>query len=163
MELRRIVIAAQARYTREVKLRFIPSPERSRPIMSKVQCRHLNCTVVVLAISESELQGDPISEALRAELLEAVDRCGAHHVVLDFQHVTFVSSVAFRPLLSLHRKLKERGGRLVLCGMKERVAEVFHVTRLVSTTGASAAPFELQADAAAAVASLYRNAPGQVR
>jgi anti-anti-sigma factor len=131
--------------------------------MSKAQCRHLNCTVAVLTISEPQLQGDPISEALRTELLDAVDRCGALHVVLDFQHVTFVSSVAFRPLLSLHRKLKERGGRLVLCGMKERVAEVFHVTRLVSTTGTSAAPFELQADAPAAVASLYRQSAGQVR
>jgi anti-anti-sigma regulatory factor len=76
--------------------------------------------------------------------------------VLDFQGVTYLSSVAFRPLLSLHRKLKERGGRLVLCGMSERVAEVFYVTRLVSAAGTPAAPFDLQADVPAAVASLYR-------
>jgi anti-anti-sigma factor len=129
--------------------------------MSKAVYRHLNCSVVVLTISQPQLQGDPISEELRADLLDAVERSGAHHVVLDFQHVTFVSSVAFRPLLSLHRKLKERGGRLVLCGMKDRVVEVFHVTRLVSTTGGSAAPFELQPDAAAAVASLYRQSTGE--
>jgi anti-anti-sigma factor len=116
--------------------------------------QYVECQAIVLTIKESHLQGDPISDQLRADLLSAVERSRARHVVLDFQNITFVSSVAFRPLLSLHRKLKEQGGRLVLCGMCERVAEVFHVTRLVSTTGTTAAPFELQADAAAAIASL---------
>jgi anti-anti-sigma factor len=117
---------------------------------------HLDCSAVVLTITESQLQGDPVADGLRAEMLAALERSGARHVVLDFQHVTYVSSVAFRPLLSLHRKLKEHGGRLVLCGMKDRVSEVFHVTRLVSSAGTSAAPFDLQADVPAAMASLYR-------
>ena len=118
--------------------------------------KHVQCQAIVLAITETQLQGDPISEQLRAELLAALERSGARNVVLDFQRINFVSSVAFRPLLSLHRRLKEQGGRLVLCGMSERVAEVFQVTRLVSTTGTSAAPFELQRDAPAAIASLYQ-------
>jgi anti-anti-sigma factor len=122
---------------------------------------HLNCNVIVLVITESQLQGDAISDVLRADLLGAVERSGARHVVLDFQRITWLSSVAFRPLLSLHRKLKEQGGRLVLCGMSDRVAEVFYVTRLVSTSGTSAAPFDLQADVPAAVASLYSSATGR--
>jgi anti-anti-sigma factor len=121
---------------------------------------HLDCSAIVLTITEPQLQGDPVADGLRAELFSAVERSGARHVVLDFQHVNYVSSVAFRPLLSLHRKLKELRGRLVLCGMKDRVSEVFHVTRLVSASGTSAAPFELQADVPAAIASLYRRTPG---
>jgi len=124
--------------------------------MAESPYKHVCCQAIVLAITETQLQGDPISEQLRAELLAALERSGARNVVLDFQNITFVSSVAFRPLLSLHRRLKEQGGRLILCGMTERVAEVFQVTRLVSTTGASAAPFELQKDASAAIASLYQ-------
>src|SRR5262249_3807838 len=127
-------------------------------MMSESPFRHLECSVLVLTITEAQLQGDPMSDELRGDLLGAVEHSGARHVVLDFERVVYVSSVAFRPLLSLHRKLKEKGGRLVLCGMKDRVAEVFHVTRLVSTTGTSSAPFELQADVPAAVASLYRQA-----
>src|SRR5262245_50774527 len=126
--------------------------------MPEMVYRHLNCSAVVLGITESQLQGDTVSDDLRADLLGAVERSGARHVVLDFQRVTYVSSVAFRPLLSLHRKLKEHGGRLVLCGMSEQVAEVFHVTRLVSSTGISAAPFELQPDVPTAIASLYHKA-----
>ena len=102
-----------------------------------------------------------MSDALRADLLGAAERSGARHVVLDFQNVTYLSSVAFRPLLSLHRKLKEQGGRLILCGMTGPVAEVFHVTRLVSTHGSAPAPFEAQPDAPAAVASLYRQQPAK--
>jgi anti-anti-sigma factor len=117
---------------------------------------HVECPAIVLTITEPQLQGDPVAEALREDLLAAVDRCGARSVVLDFRRVTYVSSVAFRPLLSLHRKLKQGGGRLVLCGMSERVAEVFHVTRLISTSGSSAAPFESQPDLPAAIASLVR-------
>jgi anti-anti-sigma factor len=117
---------------------------------------HVECPALVLTITEPQLQGDPVAEALREDLLAAVDRSGARSVVLDFRRVTYVSSVAFRPLLSLHRKLKQAGGRLVLCGMNERVAEIFHVTRLISTSGTSAAPFESHPDAPAAVASLVR-------
>jgi len=126
------------------------------PTMSEPLYRHVQCTIVVLTVAETQLQGDPISDSLREDLLAGVDRSGAMHVVLDFQRVHYLSSVAFRPLLSLHRKLKERNGRLVLCGMSQAVAEVFYVTRLVSSSGTSAAPFEMQADVPAAVASLYR-------
>jgi stage II sporulation protein AA (anti-sigma F factor antagonist) len=129
--------------------------------MPELLYHHLDCTAIVLAITESQLQGDAISDVLRADLLGAVERSGARYVVLDFQRITYLSSVAFRPLLSLHRKLKEKGGRLVLCGMCERVAEVFYVTRLVSTTASLAAPFELQADVPSAVASIYRSPSGQ--
>jgi anti-anti-sigma factor len=121
--------------------------------------RHVQCTIVVLTVTETHLQGDPISDAMREDLLAGVDRSGATHVILDFQRVHYLSSVAFRPLLSLHRKLKERNGRLVLCGMSQPVAEVFYVTRLVSSTGTSAAPFEMQPDVPAAVASLCRPLP----
>lgn len=117
---------------------------------------HVECPAIVLTITEAQLQGDPIAEALREDLLAAVDRSGAHSVVLDFGRVTYISSVAFRPLLSLHRKLKQAGGRLILCGMNERVSEVFHVTRLISTSRTSAAPFESQVDVPAALASLSR-------
>ena len=127
--------------------------------MSDPQYHHLCCSLVVVTLTESQLQGDTVSDALREDLLGALQRSGAAHVVIDFGPVSYLSSVAFRPLLSLHRKLKEKGGRLVLCGMSPVVAEVFQVTRLVSTSGSSSAPFEMQPDVPSAVASLYRTPP----
>jgi anti-anti-sigma factor len=127
--------------------------------MSAPTYHHVECTAVVLTIAETQLQGDTISDALREDLLAAVDHSGTANLVIDFHRVTYLSSVAFRPLLSVHRKLKERGGRLVLCGMTPPVAEVFLITRLVSTSGTAPAPFEMQLDVPAALASLCRR-PG---
>jgi anti-anti-sigma factor len=127
--------------------------------MSAPTYHHVECTAVVLTIAETQLQGDLVSDALREDLLAAVDHSGTANLVIDFHRVTYLSSVAFRPLLSVHRKLKERGGRLVLCGMTPPVAEVFLITRLVSTSGTTPAPFEMQLDVPAALASLCRR-PG---
>jgi anti-anti-sigma factor len=124
--------------------------------MAEERAEHTSCPVVVLSINVSRVQGDTIADRLRDELLAVLDTTGAQNVVLDLRQVTFVSSVAFRPLLSLHRRLKERGGRMVLCGLTAEVREVFEVTRLISTSRTSTAPFEVQADVPAAVASLYR-------
>src|SRR5260370_8368707 len=101
-----------------------------RPAMSESTYQHVKCQAIVLTITKPQLQGDPISDQLRADLLGALERSGARHVVLDFQRVAYVSSVAFRPLLSLHPKLKERSGRLVRCGITVRVPHVFPLTPL---------------------------------
>jgi hypothetical protein len=57
-------------------------------------------------------------------------------------------------LLQLHAALKERHGRVVLCHVAPPVQEVLHLTRLISTSRSSQAPFEEQPDVAAAVARL---------
>jgi anti-sigma B factor antagonist len=120
--------------------------------------QHLNSRidqgVLVLSFTEPELRGDPLAEAIRQEMLDAVTQAGAQKVVIDFQGVRFLSSAAFRPLLSLRRKLHETRGQLVLCGLAPPVADVFRLTRLISTSRSSAAPFEAEPDVAAAIARL---------
>jgi anti-anti-sigma factor len=79
---------------------------------------------------------------------------GARHVVVDFEAVAYLSSASFRPLLSLLREVRARQGHLVLCNLNPNVHEIFTVTRLISSHGSAPAAFEVQADVAAAVASL---------
>jgi anti-anti-sigma factor len=100
--------------------------------------------------------GDVLAEAVRDEFLTARKLVGARHVVVDFQPVTYLSSASFRPLLSLLREVRAHNGRLVLCNLHPDVHEVFSVTRLISSHGASPAAFEVQADVPAAVASLMQ-------
>ena len=113
----------------------------------------------MLTLTDPQLQGDQLAEELRRELLAAVGQAGAANVVLDFRHVGYLSSPAFRPLLSLRRQLQGAGGRVVLCGLSPDVADVFHVTRLISTSRSSTAPFEVAAAAPAAVQLLNDSAP----
>jgi anti-anti-sigma factor len=110
--------------------------------------------VLVLTVTAPTIQDEGLAEALREELLAAV--AGAAQVVIDFQHTKYLSSVAFRPLLSLRQRLRETGGRLILCGLSAAIGDVFYTTRLVDESGSFSAPFQLEPDVAAAVARLNR-------
>lgn len=127
--------------------------------MSEPQSHHLRCPVLVLRINETQVKGDSLADALRDELLAAYLQSNAHHVVVDFQKVTYMSSAGFRPLLSLVRQVRSRQGRLVLCGLSPEVHEVFTVTRLIGTAGSAPATFDVEADVPAAVAWLDREHP----
>jgi anti-anti-sigma factor len=110
--------------------------------------------VLVLTITEPQIEGDEVARALQQELLAAVAAAGARKVVIDLQHVKYISSVAFGPLLHLRRKLQEVDGRFYVCGLSPMVGDVFYTTRMVSPSGTFVAPFEMQPDVAAAIAAL---------
>jgi anti-anti-sigma factor len=128
--------------------------------MSVRQLQHLNCSVVVVRVSERDIRGDTLADALRDELLRIYEASCATHLVIDFEGVTYLSSAGFRPLLRLNRTVREKGGRLVLCNLSPEVNEVFAVTRLISNDKALPAAFEVQHNVPAAVASLYHPPPG---
>jgi anti-anti-sigma factor len=126
-------------------------------------CRYVTSSleqeVLILTLNITHLQDEKMADALLQELQANVDYYGARKVVIDLQRIKYISSVAFRPLLHLRRQLREADGRLVLCGLSPVIGDVFYTTRLVSPDGAFAAPFELEADAVAAVARLNLEAP----
>jgi len=114
----------------------------------------------VLTITSTDLQDEKLADALAEELLDAVAQFGMHQIVLDMQRLRYISSVAFRPLLRLRSKLKEIGGRMILCGLTPAVGDIFFTTKMLSPTGSFEAPFQMAADVAAAVAQL-KDEPAQ--
>src|SRR5256885_14175945 len=106
--------------------------------------RHLKARteqgVLVLTLNTPELHGDQMADELREELLDATT--GAQKVVLDFQPMGFMSSVGFRPLLSLRRKLLEAGGQLVFFNLGPAILDVLHTTRTIRTSRSSGAPVD---------------------
>jgi anti-anti-sigma factor len=126
--------------------------------MPEPQPRHLKSSIeqgiLVLTITETQLQSEAQTQTLLQEMLAAVSSLKAAKVVINLQHIKYISSVAFGPLLHLRRKLQETGGRMILCGLTSVVGDVFYTTRLVSPDGSFAAPFEMEPDVAAAVARL---------
>jgi anti-anti-sigma factor len=126
--------------------------------MAETQFRHLQCRidhgVLVLTITEAQMQGDLLADELRQEFLAAVTAYGATKVVVDFQRVKYMGSAGFRPLLSLYRRLHDTGGRMVFCQLAPEVQEVFLITRLISTSRSSTTPFVMEPDLASALARL---------
>jgi anti-sigma B factor antagonist len=124
--------------------------------------RHLSFEItnglLVVSILDAEIQGEAIAGALRDELLKAHADSGCSRVIVDFQRTRYISSVAFWPLLSLHRKLQASQGRLIVCGLSPSVGDVFFTTRLASPSGEFAAPFGFEPDLASALASMSKPA-----
>jgi anti-anti-sigma factor len=110
--------------------------------------------VLVLTILEKQLRGDDLADAMRQELIMAADHYGITRVALNFEKVEYVSSAGIRPLLGLHRHLKEKNGRMVLCNLPPIVKETLTTLRLIGTSRSSSIPFEMAPDVPSALASL---------
>lgn len=122
--------------------------------MSEAPYRYTACPLVVLRVTEPQIMGDTIADALRDELLAHYLQSKATHVVLDMAAVQYISSAGLRPLLALSRQVHAHEGRLILCGLSPDVEGVFKATRLISSGGATPATFGSQPDVPAAVAAL---------
>lgn len=72
---------------------------------------------------------------------------GAHDVVLDLGSVTFADSSALAALVRSRKRVLERQGRFILCGLREPVRHLLELTRLYQA-------FEVFPDAKAATEAL---------
>lgn len=68
-------------------------------------------------------------------------------MVLDLTHTAYMGSAFIEVMFRTHKRLHERGGRLVLCGLQPLCAEVLRIARLDSI-------FETHPDVAAGVQAL---------
>src|SRR5438552_461659 len=128
--------------------------------MTQPNDSRLQCPVVVLALTDNQILGDELADVLRDQMLAIAVQTQAQNVILDFGRVSFLSSSGFRPLLSLHRLLRQQNGKLLLCCLSPEVFEIFEVTRLICTKGITRAPFEVFPDVPSAVASLFQSSAG---
>jgi anti-anti-sigma factor len=126
--------------------------------MHEPHYRHLKATtdrsVLVLTITTPLLLDEDVADALRHDLLAALDaHPAATKVVLNFHNVRSLSEAAFRPLISLSRAVVQRHGRLLLCCLSPLVAEVLRMSELLGSPG-DHAPFEAEDDLSTAVTRL---------
>jgi len=85
----------------------------------------------VIRIPEDSL-GAPDGVAPDQRLLRLVDELDRPHLTLDFGAVDFLSSVGLGTLLTVHKQLRSRGGRLAVVNVRPHVYEVFAVTRVTT-------------------------------
>jgi anti-anti-sigma factor len=110
--------------------------------------------VLVITLTVPHLRGDTLTTVVRRELNATVEKVQPKHVVLDLSPVVSLASEAFRPLLTLRRKLQENGGVLALCNLSPAVANAFQATRMISTGLRSGPPFPTYPDVASAITAV---------
>lgn len=102
---------------------------------------------VVEVSGEARLE---ISERLQAAVIQALADRPAPRVVLDLSGLKYLDSASTSTLIRLQDVVqRERGGTLVLCGLKRVVRRVIDVTGL-------SARFEIRPDRAGALAHLTK-------
>lgn len=83
-------------------------------------------THVVAVGGEIDIFTAPEFKALLAEVIDA----GHKLVVADLTETTFIDSSSLGVLISAHRRLDERGGRLVIVCERREVRTTFKITGL---------------------------------
>ena len=86
--------------------------------------------VSVVKFTRSEFLDDETIETVGAQLFGYVDRLGVRQLVLNFAGVERMASLMLGKIMSLHRKLKAVGGRLILCSVDPEIYWVFETLRL---------------------------------
>jgi len=90
------------------------------------------------------------SGAFKQGLLERIGE-GAVRVVFDGSKVEFFDSSGMGALLSVHKRIRERGGEIALAGLNRSVSEVFHMVGFDVL-------FMIHPDVSAAIEALGRSA-----
>lgn len=65
-----------------------------------------------------------LSPALETSLNQLLDQ-QATHLLVDLADVTYINSGGLRCLVSAWRKARQQGGSLLLCGLNDRLQEIF--------------------------------------
>ena len=91
--------------------------------------REQDVTVLTLGPSYESLDDDALEE-MGGLVLTAASTCEPPRLVLDLSQTTFIGSMFIELLVRAWKRLSERNGALVLCGVQPFCAEVIRVTRL---------------------------------
>jgi anti-sigma B factor antagonist len=87
---------------------------------------------VIATITRPQLSEEENIEVFGKDLLDLVDQYGFRQIVVSLQHVTYITSAALGKLITLHRKLHRKAGRLIVCGAFDSVKDVLQASHLNS-------------------------------
>ena len=98
--------------------------------------------VLILTIELQRISTYELSEAIGRELIEAVKGLESPKVVVNLGKVEYMSSVGYGPLITLRSRVRDSGGRLILCRLSGVVKEMFEATRLLINPSSPKSLFE---------------------
>lgn len=53
---------------------------------------------------------------------------GVRHLVMDFSELEYINSAGLRILVMVYQRLNPRGGRVIICGVRDYIAEIFDIS-----------------------------------
>ena len=100
-----------------------------QPVPQRLELKDIG-DVKVARFTDRHLLDQKTLEALGEELFSLVDQTGRQKLLLDFSNVQDISSLAIGMLVTLNKKMRAAGGKLVLCRMDPELRNVMAITQL---------------------------------
>jgi len=101
----------------------------SQPRRRRLEVEHIGDVTVVNFVDRKILDEQNIA-IIGEQLFSLVEEEGRRNLLLNFGNVEYLSSAALGKLITLNKKLKDAGGRLILCNIDDNIYEVFEITKL---------------------------------
>ncbi len=108
--------------------------------------------VLVATIHVEAVHDSVEANALRDQLRALIESSRATRLIIDGRKISYIGSLGLLAFLSARRVLGE--GPILICGLADRVREVFAVCRLIPNAPGVTAPFGLEATLEDAIARL---------
>lgn len=86
--------------------------------------------VAVVELIDKKILDEASISQIAEQLFTLAAGSANPRLVLDFINVGHMSSSALGMLITLHKRVREKGGMLRLCNIKPSIYEVFKITRL---------------------------------
>jgi len=86
--------------------------------------------VTVVSFADKKILDEIGISEIGQHLGSLVAAAGKPKIVLDFARVSHMSSSALGMLITLHKRVREKGGELRLAEIERKIYEVFVITRL---------------------------------
>jgi len=106
--------------------------------------------VTVVELADKKILDEKMIAEIGEALYALVAQAPTPKMVLDFAKVAHMSSSALGMLITLHKRVREKGGHLRLCNISPAIYEVFVITRLNEVFHICASRDEAVADVASA-------------
>ena len=98
--------------------------------------------VIVATMLDKKILDEISISRISDKLNELANSQDTPHLVLDFENVANMSSSALGMIITLHKRVRDRGGKLQLCNIQPAIYEIFVITRLNEIFSVSASRSE---------------------
>lgn len=82
--------------------------------------------VNVIELSLPQILDSDEFDRLNDKILNALGGKAGARWVIDLAEVSYLGSSALGLMVNIRQRVKQAGGRLVLCGLSQRLLEIFH-------------------------------------
>jgi anti-sigma B factor antagonist len=86
--------------------------------------------ITVVNFTDKKILDEQNIQIIGEQLFSLVDELGRRKLLLNFGNVEYLSSAALGKFITLNKKVKGAGGKLVLCNIDPQIYEVFEITQL---------------------------------